>query len=263
MNKKTINYLQNGLLSLLLMMLSTTGLAKDFVVGTVSFFPPFILSSSNNVFTGFDPTLMYKICKKLQLECKFKVYDFSQLENALAEDKIDAAISGISITFNRRQRMYFTIPYLPSNARFIAHKRIKDSVTNSDDLFAYRKELLRMRIGVRLGGTYERRLKDMLPGYKRLISYKDINSAMSDLIDNHIDLILTDELAAYFWQQRAPQQLFLFGKSLPIGEGYGIIVAPKNKGMVDRINREILSMQINGDFLELYERFFARLGSNN
>ncbi len=256
MKTKNARLLLTFLLGFLSLTTSTTLRAADFIVGTVHFYPPFILSSSNNTYTGFDPAIMTIICQKLELNCVFKSYRFAELESALDKKEIDVAMAGINITFNRRQRLTFSIPYLPSNAQFIAHQKVAKSQISSVNLFDYRKELLDKRIGVVQGSTYERRLRDMLPR-NRVVSYQDIHHAMSALTENSIDLVLTDFLAAIYWRMRAPNELALYGDSLPIGEGYGIAIAKDNVNLVEQINRQILNLQLNGDFIRLYDQFFS------
>ena len=89
--------------------------AKDAIVfGTNAEFPPFEYVTSNGLigeYDGIDIAIVDQIAKDLETEVKISNMEFDSLLIALANGQIDAAISGMTITEERKQSVNFTIPY--------------------------------------------------------------------------------------------------------------------------------------------------------
>ncbi|USO02188.1 MAG: amino acid ABC transporter substrate-binding protein [Alphaproteobacteria bacterium] len=79
-------------------------------VGVSPDFPPFAMKVEGEL-RGHDIDMMEKVGEKLGRKIIFKEMDFSALIPALLAKKIDVAISGVSPTKERREKVLFTRPY--------------------------------------------------------------------------------------------------------------------------------------------------------
>ena len=91
--------------SVVLMMVTGMGQAKELVVGCDTNFMPFEFKQDGK-YVGFDIDLWAAIAKDLKLEYKLQPMDFNGLIPALQTGNIDAAIAGMTIKFG---------PYLSSS----------------------------------------------------------------------------------------------------------------------------------------------------
>src|SRR3990167_8832986 len=97
---------------------SSTSLVASIKVGTVFFYPPFVLSPGS----GFDIDLSKVLCQRLQEQCQFIPMNFNQLFSALNAHQIDIAIGGISISNMQTGNYIFSLPYMLSKGQFLVLK---------------------------------------------------------------------------------------------------------------------------------------------
>ena len=86
------------------------------VVGTAADYPPFEFYNRDFELDGLDIALMKEIGRRLGLEVELRDMAFDGLGNALQVEQIDAAISAITITDQRRQFVDFSDTYSCSMA---------------------------------------------------------------------------------------------------------------------------------------------------
>lgn len=73
----------------------------------VTHFPPLVLKNGEN-FKGFEIELWKKIAAEIDLDYSFRQYEFADLLPALAQNKIDGAFGGITITEEREKGADFS-----------------------------------------------------------------------------------------------------------------------------------------------------------
>ena len=86
---------------------------KKLVVGTDGVFPPFGYIE-NGELVGFDIDLIKQIGKDLGYEIEMKVQPFDALIPSLKAGKLDAIISGMSATEERKKSVDFADEYFKS-----------------------------------------------------------------------------------------------------------------------------------------------------
>ncbi|MBA2864454.1 transporter substrate-binding domain-containing protein [Methanococcus maripaludis] len=79
-------------------------------VGVFKHAPPAVYEQ-NGKLIGFEVELVSEIAKRMNLNVEFKEYMFSNLLNAVANNKVDCAISDISISPEREKIVSFTRAY--------------------------------------------------------------------------------------------------------------------------------------------------------
>ena len=90
---------------------------KKLVVGTDGVFPPFGYIE-NGELIGFDIDLIKQIGKDLGYEIEMKVQPFDALIPSLKAGKLDAIISGMSATEERKKSVDFTDEYFKTDNCF-------------------------------------------------------------------------------------------------------------------------------------------------
>jgi len=112
----------------LLVLLYGTVYAQSLIIGVAQSNPPFSRQTDNTPhFTGFEIELMHEICTRLQLTCTYKAVFGDRTIPALETSKIDMALNTIIIPKFRLFGLMLSVPYLPSNGRFLV---LKDAAIN-------------------------------------------------------------------------------------------------------------------------------------
>ena len=94
---------------------------KKLIVGTNGVFPPFEYME-NGELVGFDIDLIKQIGKDLGYEIEMKVQPFDALIPSLKTGKLDAIISGMSATEERKKSVDFTDEYFKSTQVYLRKK---------------------------------------------------------------------------------------------------------------------------------------------
>src|SRR5512133_1405432 len=121
-------------LSLVLSACASTGAKAKLRVATEASYPPFeVVDENTKQLTGFDIELMKAIAAKLGTEVDFQNTPFDSVLAGISTCQYDAAISAITITEERKQKMSFSSPYIDAG-QIIAVRADNNSVTTPADL---------------------------------------------------------------------------------------------------------------------------------
>jgi polar amino acid transport system substrate-binding protein len=88
---------------------------------SVDDFAPFTSFGADGLASGVNVDLARELCAQLRISgaCTFQILPFSEIEAALAERRIDAALAGIVPSAANRERLLFSHPYARLPARFL------------------------------------------------------------------------------------------------------------------------------------------------
>lgn len=108
--------------ALALSMLSLTAVAEDakpIRLGIEAAYPPFSMKTADGKLTGFDVDIGDALCKQMDVKCVWVEQEFDGLIPALKVKKIDAILSSMTITEDRKKNVDFSIKYYHTPARFV------------------------------------------------------------------------------------------------------------------------------------------------
>ncbi len=223
-----------------MMLLSCTNTKPRLRVGLNADYPPFEYKV-NQVLTGIDVELAKKTGELLGCSVEFVEMEFDELIPALINKRIDLAISAITINKQRQQIIDFSIPYFCADQALIANENNHFKI---DDL----SDIASCRIGVQNGTTgqyflqYNLVEKGML-SWENLTAYENNNQAISELINNQIDLLIMDDSAAKTFCKIKPVKIVHIIKT---DEQYGIAMR-KDFSLKTEINTALQQI-LNSDY---------------
>jgi polar amino acid transport system substrate-binding protein len=204
-------------------------------------YPPFEYSEHGDL-KGFDIDLARLIANKLGKEPYFDTMQFSSILPALSSGQVDAAISTMTITEQRKKNFDFTQPYYFESlaAVFPEEKPIKDA-----------KELTNKKIAVQLGSTMEVWLKKQVPEANILVMDNN-NQTIAALKAGHVDLVLLDGVQGKVFSQKNPGLSFaIIAQS---NDGYGLALK-KHAALTEQINRALQELEQNGELAQLKKKW--------
>lgn len=227
--------------------INNSAYAAPLIIGTLAYDPPFeTASDKTGDFFGFDIDVMNEICNRLRATCKYKSFPFEQLLHETQFGKLDLAIAGISITAEREQFALFSLPYLASKAGLLT--KSSSAITKFSDVNG-------KRIGIEAGTVFKGIVLKKFPNVK-LVEYKEQNDLFQAVADNNVDLIMLDEASAKYWISNNGDLFKLVGGPISIGVGYGIMANLNNSALINQINGALISMENDGSYLSIYNRYF-------
>ena len=203
-------------------------------VGTNPTFAPFeFQAKGSNDLTGFDIDLAKALGKQMGYKVELVNLGFDGLIPALSTGNIDLAVSGMSITEERKNAVDFCDPYYTSGLIVL----VRPDETNIKGI----NDLVGKRIGAQIGTT----------GATKASSVKG-----ADELDNKgVDAVINDQpVVAYY--------LVNGGKGKMVGdimeaEYYGIAAKKGNKALVKQVNEALAALKKNGEYDKIYKKWFG------
>lgn len=206
-------------------------------------YPPFEYKVSGEL-RGFDVDLAKLIAKELGKKLVFEDMQFSTILPALQNGHVDAAISMITMTEERKQSVDFSEIYYFDGIAAI----YKDSqpISGKDDLVG-------KKIACQLGSTMEIWLKKN--GFTKQIVAMDNNiQAIEALKADHVDVVLVDGAQGQtFSKKNAHLSSKLIDQSK---DGYAI-ATQKGSALLVEINQAIKKLKQNGEITKLEEKWLT------
>ena len=183
-----------ALASIMAMGISTASAAgEELRIGTEGAYPPWSMADAQGNVTGYDADVGKLVCAKMAVKCTFVVQAFDGLIPALRAHQIDAIISGMSITNERKKEIAFSKGYGDVPNFFVAPKG--SPVAALTDFDGLMKALADKRIGVQSGTTHARYIAKHLPDAD-LKTYDTLEQMQIDMASGRIDAFFSDVSAA-------------------------------------------------------------------
>lgn len=196
---------------------------------------------------GFDVDLIKAINEVTDLNIEIQTYDFKGLIPALESASIDGAISAMTITEERAEKVNFSLPYYESGL-CVAVRADNETIKGFDDLAG-------KRIGVQTGTTGEIEAKKVPNA--QIVSFDSIVEAFMDLNNGAVDAVVNDyPVTAYYITTEGQGKAKIVG-DLRTSELYGIAVPKQKPEVLEKINEALITLKENGKFAEIYKKWFG------
>ena len=223
------------------------------VVGTSANYRPFEYFDDTFQYAGFDMALLREVGKQLGVEVVFRDVAFEGIFDALTLGQIDAAVSAISATPDRAQRVDFTEPYFVSSEGLLAASG--STLGQIDNV----EQLAGLRIGVESGSIYDAWIQavlvaDGVVAAQDVHRYNAIDAAVADLGQGRVDLIITDLPSAQVYVDQGGATLVGEGNFL---QNYAIAVRPGSDELSSKINAALEVMRGRGIVARLAEEYMG------
>ncbi|RCI71074.1 ABC transporter substrate-binding protein, partial [Pseudomonas aeruginosa] len=88
-------------------------------IGIEAAYPPFSFKTAEGELAGFDYDIGNALCAQMQVKCQWIEQEYDGLIPSLKVRKIDAALSSITITEERRRSVDFTHKYYFTPGRLV------------------------------------------------------------------------------------------------------------------------------------------------
>jgi len=221
---------------------------KKLVVGTDTSFVPFeFLNTDTGAYEGFDIDLWAAIAAELGLDYELKPMDFNGLIPALQSGSLDAALAGMTIKDERKEKVDFAIPYYDAGLLILVR-------ADNEDIHGV--EDLQGKIVATKSSTTSFDYLKALDGIKEIKPFPNIDGAYMELISHGADAVVFDSPnVLYFIKTTGEGRVKTVGDLLE-GQQYGIAF-PKGSALVEDVDRVLQSFMDNGRYDEIYAKWFG------
>jgi polar amino acid transport system substrate-binding protein len=216
-------------------------------VVTDASWPPFeMVNESSKALEGFDIDLIKAIADKESLNIDIQNVPFDPLLAGMGTCQYDIAISAITITSDRAQKMLFSDPY------FEAGQIISVRVDNSD--ISTPDSLSGKTVGAQIGTTGAIEVQKISGA--NLKTYDDIGLAFQDLLNGQVDAVVADNPLAIGYVGKNAGKLKTVGKVFT-DENYGIAVCKNKQDVLDKINKGLADVKSAGMLDQLTQKWIT------
>ncbi|MCK9309424.1 MAG: ABC transporter substrate-binding protein [Candidatus Cloacimonetes bacterium] len=217
-------------------------------VGTSAEYPPFSYKNGDQL-VGIDIDIARKIAETMNTKIEIYPMTFDALFSALASDKIDMAISSITITPERSKRYDFSTPYAITNQVLVA----KDDCTIVIDKF---EDFGKYTIGTLAATTgYEYLVenlvdRDLMPKAS-IKQYPSALQSINELLQGNVDFVIIDDSAAAGYEKINPIKIVY---TVQTNEAYGIAMQ-KGRSINETISKSLKELISSGEVKRIIQSY--------
>ena len=199
--------------------------------------------------TGFDIDLVTEAAKRAGLTPDITDAGWEAIFEQIRTGQADAAISGITITDDRKATYLFSKPYFVSRQAILI--REDESISRAKDLMDGKT------VAVQNGSTGQEALEKLMGKNNPAIRKTPMSIQM--LIGGQVDALVGDETSVKSIQAQYPDQhlKIVYDDEAFTPEYFGILY-PKDKGQAlsQKMDKALSDMVSDGTYGKLYEKWF-------
>jgi polar amino acid transport system substrate-binding protein len=217
-------------------------------VGSDTAFAPFEFQGEGTAYEGFDVDLINAIGRIIGSEVKIQGMNFDGIIPALEAGNIDCAISAMTITDERAQRVTFSAPYYKSGLSIVVRPD-NNAIHNFSDLKG-------KSIAVQIGTTGADKAKEV-PGAV-IREFNTAPEAFLELQVGGVDAVINDlPVNEYYIVVMGSNTGKIVGQPLT-AEDYGIATSKNNPLLSAEINAALQQLKDSGEYAAIYVKWFNR-----
>ena len=219
-------------------------------VGTSGNQPPYSMTTKTGELMGFEIDLAKALATNMGVKLKLVEMPFSELMDALKTNKIDAIMSGMTITPERNLVALFAGPYTISG-KSILTKSGKVAAFNADTSTMAKK----YKIVCLKGSTSEEFVKSAMPK-QVLIAVSNYDEGVNMVINDQADAMVADKPICVISIMKYPgKDLVMTEQPLTI-EPIGVALPAGDPQFLNLVSNYISTLQISLTLAGLEQKWF-------
>lgn len=226
---------------------SSTDGARVLRVGMELAYPPFETRDEAGDPTGIAVDFMQEFGEKYGYDILIENTAWDGLIPSLESGKVDAVMSSMTITDERRQSVDFTDPYAMAQLAILANS--SSGIGSIDDLNQPDK-----KVAVKTGSTGDVYATKNLPD-AQIVRLADESACVTEVVQGKADGFLYDQLTIYRNHERYPEETRAVYIPFQDPESWGIAVRKGDTKLAGELNEFIADGKENGLFDRLTEKY--------
>lgn len=225
-------------------------------VGSLTVYAPFeYMDSDTGQYEGFDMDLVRELGKREGYKIEIVSMTLDGLIPALMADNIDVAVSALTITPERSEKVDFTKPYINAGLTVMTTRDNAPKIKSLKDLEG---KCLCAEIGSS-GALFMKRI----PG-TTIRTFNSAADAFLELNKNGCYAMLNDgPVNKYFLRQDAAKSMNLVALDWVVSDDqYGFAVKKGNAELLKKLDDALDAMKKDGTYDRIYDKWFGDTGEN-
>ena len=217
-------------------------------------YPPFTSPDATGKWVGWEIDFVNAVCAEEKLDCVITPVAWDGIIPALTTKKIDAIVSSMSITDERKKTIDFSDKYYNTPTAIIGPKDQKFGATPDD--------LKGKVIGVQVSTVHAVYAKKHFTGAQEIKEYQTQDEANNDLAAGRLDAVQADSIALgeFLKTDQGKACCDLKGMVAPddevLGPGVGAGIRKEDTALKEKFNAGIKAIRANGKYDEISKKYF-------
>jgi polar amino acid transport system substrate-binding protein len=257
MNKRLfLNYLAIGLLLIFSSLpavsqkvLATIVKNGEIRIGTTGDQPPYSMKSKTGELMGYEIDLANALALNMGVKAKLVEMPFSQLMDALKSGKIDAIMSGMTITPERNLSALFAGPYTISG-KSILTKSGKVAAFNDTSNKGKKYKIVCLK-----GSTSEEFVRTVM-SKQELIAVNNYDEGVNMIINDQADALVADKPICVISIMKYPGKDLVTTEQPLTVEPIGVALPSGDPQFLNLVSNYISTLQISGTLTALEQKWF-------
>ena len=222
----------------------TTVNSGKLTIATSPDFPPYENLDDNGNIVGIEIDIMQLIAQKLGLELQVDAMEFDAALLAVQQGKSDMAVSGITVTEDRKLVMNFTDSYTTAVQVIVVPEGSDVTLDNLGE----------QMIGTQRGTTgYLYTVDDY--GEDHVIGYDTYTTVVQALLNDQIDCIVMDDAVAREYVAANPGLVIL--DTSYADEDYAFAVDKQNDALTQAVNNALKELIADGTVQKIIDQWLG------
>ncbi len=217
-------------------------------------YPPFTSPDATGKWVGWEIDFVDAVCAEEKLDCVITPVAWDGIIPALTTKKIDAIVSSMSITDERKKTIDFSDKYYNTPTAIIGPKDQKFGATPDD--------LKGKVVGVQVSTVHAVYAKKHFTGAQEIKEYQTQDEANNDLAAGRIDAVQADSIALgeFLKTDQGKACCDLKGMVAPddevLGPGVGVGLRKEDTALKEKFNAGIKAIRASGKYDEISKKYF-------
>lgn len=246
-----MNFVKSAILSVAVLSVANS-FADDNVlrVATEPSFAPFeFMDQKTSELIGFDVDIINAVAEVEGYKTNISSMPFDGQIPAVVTNQIDVAISGFTITDERKKIVNFSEPYNDAGLGALVRIEKKDEIKKLADL---KGRSICAQIGTS-GAMFAQKIEGA-----NVTQFNTASEAFMELNKGSCDATVNDKpVLEYYLATSKNDKLFMINDKFT-QEQYGIVTSKNNKELSDKIEDGLKKIKANGTYDKIYEKWFGK-----
>ena len=221
----------------------TTVNAGKLTISTSPDFPPFEFTDDSGAVVGIEPEIMELICQKIGLELDIQAMDFDGALLAAEQGKVDAVVSGVTVTEDRKLVMDFADSYTTITQAIVSKEGSGITMENLGDY----------TIGVQRGTTGHIYAEEDFG--EKVVAYDTYSMVFQALNNGQVDCIVMDDAVAKSYLETNPG--LEMGPTTYEPENYAFGFFKGNEALVTAVNGALQELIADGTVQSILDKYMS------
>ena len=221
----------------------TTVNAGKLTISTSPDFPPFEFTDDSGAVVGIEPEIMELICQKIGLELDIQAMDFDGALLAAQQGKVDAVVSGVTVTEDRKLVMDFADSYTTITQAIVSKEGSGITMENLGD----------HTIGVQRGTTGHIYTEEDFGD--KVVAYDTYSMVFQALNNDQVDCIVMDDAVAKSYLETNPG--LEMGPTTYEPENYAFGFFKGNEALVAAVNGALQELIADGTIQSILDKYMS------